>query len=49
MIRIKKISKVVTPIDVPTVDPDKIKGYDLIPDLYCAIFLCAKKKSGKSK
>jgi len=49
MIRIKKISKhVVTPIDVPTVDPDKIKGYDLIPDLYCAIFLCAKKKSGKT-
>ncbi len=49
MIRIKKISKHnVKPIPVPSVEPDKIKGYDLIPDLYCAIFICAKKKSGKT-
>jgi len=49
MIRIKKISKhVVTPIDVPKVDPEKIKGYDLIPRLYCTIFICAKKESGKT-
>ncbi len=44
MIRIKKISKhVVTPIDVPTIEPENIKGYDLIPKLYCAMFICAKK------
>ena len=45
----KKISKhKVVPIDVPKPDPDRIKGYDLIPRLYCSIFLCAKKESGKT-
>lgn len=29
-------------------NPDKIKGYDYIPMLYSNIFLCAKKKSGKT-
>ncbi len=29
-------------------NPDKIKGYDYIPLLYANIFLCAKKKSGKT-
>ena len=49
MIRIKKINKhVVTPIDVPTIEPENIKGYDLIPKLYCAMFICAKKESGKT-
>src|SRR5690349_13084652 len=49
MIRIKKISKhIVRPIEVPLVEPDRIKGYDLIPKLYCAIFICAKKESGKT-
>jgi hypothetical protein len=49
MIRIKKINKhVVKPIPVPIIEPDKIKGYDLIPKLYCTIFLCAKKESGKT-
>jgi len=49
MIRIKKINKhIVQPIAVPIVEPDKIKGYDLIPKLYCAIFVCAKKESGKT-
>src|SRR5574338_1072384 len=49
MIRIKKINKhKVKPIPVPTVEPDKIKGYDLIPKLYCTIFICAKKESGKT-
>ena len=37
-----------TPIDVPKVEPDRIKGYDLIPRLYCAVFICAKKESGKT-
>lgn len=49
MIRIKKINKhKVTPIPVPKVEPERIKGYDLIPKLYCAIFICAKKESGKT-
>ncbi|MEO7046218.1 MAG: hypothetical protein ABI091_12990 [Ferruginibacter sp.] len=49
MIRIKKINKhVVSPIDVPKVEPERIKGFDLIPKLYCAIFICAKKESGKT-
>src|SRR5690606_16807852 len=45
----KKINNhVVKPIEVNHVDPDKIKGYDLIPKLYCTIFVCAKKESGKT-
>lgn len=28
--------------------PDKIKGYDHIPGLYANVFICAKKKSGKT-
>ena len=48
-IRLEKISKhVVHPIPVDKPDPDKIKGYDLIPKLYCTIFICAKKESGKT-
>src|SRR3954471_24921949 len=47
MIRIQKINKHI-PIAVPIVEPDKIKGYDLIPKLFCAIFICAKKESGKT-
>ena len=48
-IGLEKISKhVVKPINVPQIDPEKIKGYDLIPKLYCTIFLCAKKESGKT-
>jgi hypothetical protein len=49
MIKTKKISKHIDkPIDVPKVEPDRIKGYDLIPKLYCTIFCCAKKESGKT-
>lgn len=49
MIRIQKINKhKVIPIAVPIVEPDRIKGYDLIAKLYCAIFICAKKESGKT-
>lgn len=49
MIQRKKISKHrVIPIKVHKEDPDRIKGYDLIPRLYCSIFVCAKKESGKT-
>lgn len=49
MITLKKINNhVVKPIEVNHVDPDKIKGYDLIPKLFCTIFVCAKKESGKT-
>jgi hypothetical protein len=49
MIKIKKISNhVVTPIKLNKVEPEKIKGYDLMPKLYCTIFICAKKESGKT-
>ena len=37
-------NETVKPIQVPIVDPDKIKGYDLFPELYSNIFLLAKKK-----
>jgi hypothetical protein len=40
--------KVVEPIKNTKLRPDRIKGYDMFPDLYCNIFLCAKKKSGKT-
>jgi hypothetical protein len=49
MIKIKKINHhIVKPIVVPKVEPDRIKGYDLINKLYCCIFICAKKESGKT-
>src|ERR1700678_2882910 len=49
MIHIKKInSHIIKPIKVPKVEPDRIKGYDLIDKLYCTIFICAKKESGKT-
>ncbi len=38
----------VQPIKTPSVKLENIKGYKLFPDLYCNIFLCAKKKSGKT-
>jgi len=49
MIKIKKINKeVVKPIPILKIDPEKIKGYQLFPELYANIFLCARKKSGKT-
>jgi hypothetical protein len=49
MIKIKKINKeIVKPIPIQCVDPEKIKGYCLFPDLYCNVFLVARKKSGKT-
>jgi len=49
MFNTKKINnKVVRPIPVNSIDPSKIKGYDLFPNIYANIFICAKKKSGKT-
>lgn len=49
MIKIKKINKeIVKPIPLECVPIEKIKGYCLFPDLYCNIFLVARKKSGKT-
>jgi len=49
MIRIKKINnEKVKAIPIETVSPDKIKGSAIFPDLYCNIFLVARKKSGKT-
>ncbi len=49
MINLRKINHhVVKAIPVTSHDPDSIKGYDLIPKLYCAIFICANKESGKT-
>jgi len=49
MLKTKKINeKVVKPLNVPKVDPERVKGYDLFPEIYCNVFLCAKKKSGKT-
>jgi hypothetical protein len=38
----------INPIPLKTVDPNKIKGYKLFPKLFCNIFICAKKESGKT-
>jgi len=48
-INIKKINKeVVKPIPIEYVPPEKIKGYELFPEIYSNIFLVARKKSGKT-
>lgn len=45
----KKINDVtVKKVNLPISDPDEIKGYELIPELYSNIYICAKKKSGKT-
>ena len=51
MIRLKKINdEVVKPVQVGSgIDPSKIKAPDLFDELYCNIFICAKKKSGKTQ
>jgi ribosome biogenesis GTPase A len=49
MIKKSQINKVkVTPIKLPVVAKENILGYDLFPEIYSNIFLCAKKKSGKT-
>ena len=49
MISLKQINKQkVKAIPIPDEDLRLIKGCDLCPELYANIFLCAKKKSGKT-
>jgi len=48
-IKLEKINdEIIKPIKTTKIDPDKIKGYKLFPEIYGNIFLCAKKKSGKT-
>lgn len=51
MIRLKNINnEVVKPVQVGAgIDPSKVKGANLIPELYANVFICAKKKSGKTQ
>ena len=49
MIRLEQINKqYVKAIPIPDEDKRPIKGYDICEELYANIFLCAKKKSGKT-
>ncbi len=49
MLSLKKINKqVVKAIPIPNEDTRPIKGYDICEEVYANIFLCAKKKSGKT-
>ena len=51
MIKAKKINEIqVKPVIVNGAEPhhSKIKGYDYVPGLFANIFICAKKKSGKT-
>lgn len=46
---LKKINdSIVRPIPISHLAPENIKGYDLFPEMYGNIFLCARKKSGKT-
>lgn len=35
-------------LDLPTIDIKKIRGYDMFPEIYSNIFICARKKQGKT-
>ncbi len=49
MISLKQINdKVVKKIYIPEEDTRPIKGFDVCPEVFSNIFLCAKKKSGKT-
>ena len=49
MTSLKQINKqVVRAIPIPNEDTRPIKGYDICQEVYANIFLCAKKKSGKT-
>ena len=49
MITLKKINdKVVKKIFIPEEDTRPIKGVDVCPEVFSNIFLCAKKKMGKT-
>ena len=46
---LKKINDVsVKKINLPTVDISKIKGFEFIPTLYTTIFICARRRTGKT-
>ena len=46
---LKKINDVgVKKINLPTVDVSKIKGFEYIPSLYTTIYICARRRSGKT-
>lgn len=48
-IHLKTINKErVHKVKLPSIDASKIKGYDILPNPDSNIFICAKKKSGKS-
>jgi hypothetical protein len=47
--KLKQINdEVVKPIKVKKINPKYVLGYDLFPEIYANIFICAKKKSGKT-
>lgn len=49
MISLKQINReIVKAIPIPDEDKREIKGYDICEEVYANIFLCAKKKSGKT-
>lgn len=49
MIKKQYINKVkVNPIKLPQLEKQNVRGYDMFPEIYSNIFLCAKKKSGKT-
>ena len=45
---VKINQQLVRPIPSEKVEENKIRGYELFPEVYANIFLCAKKKSGKT-
>lgn len=49
MIKYRRINNVVVkPIKKEDIPPEKIQGYDVFPNLYANIFICAPKNSGKT-
>lgn len=49
MIRKKQINDIeVKKVNLPKIDVTKVKGYDMIPELFANIYLLARKKQGKT-
>src|SRR5271165_4224566 len=49
MIKLHKVNnETVNPIKLKPIDKKKIKGCNIFEEIYCNVFLCAKKKSGKT-
>ncbi len=47
--QLEKINnKVVKPVPIEVIPKEKIRGADLFDQLYCNVFICSKKKTGKS-